>query len=120
MKPFAFILLLLHINFSMFISQVDEQDMCEARGQQVHDIDTLTDWLQEAFAKDKQSGSHNDKKDDNNARFFHILKPHHFFSPHFELLKKPGADEHICYAPALNETRIYAGFYSIQSPPPKA
>ena len=119
MKPLTFILLLLHVNFSMFISQVDEQDVYEAKGMHVRDIDSLTDWLQQALARHK-SHSHNDKKDDGDARFFHILKPTHFFSPHFVLVKKPTVSASECYAPLLNETRLLAGFSSIQSPPPKA
>jgi hypothetical protein len=120
MKPFAFILLLLHVNFSMFISQVDEQDVYEAKGMHVRDIDSLTDWLQQALSKHKSTGSHNDNKDDRDARFFHILKPTHFFSPHFVLVKKPTDNTSESYAPLLNETDLRAGFSSIQSPPPKA
>lgn len=120
MKLLVFILLLLHVNSFLFISQADEQDVCEARGQQVHDIDSLTDWLQQALAKEKKKGSHNEKKDDRDARFFHLLKPHHFFSPQFVLIKKTGVSANRHYAPVVNDSNILAGFSSIQSPPPKA
>ncbi|QEC56902.1 hypothetical protein [Flavisolibacter ginsenosidimutans] len=120
MKPFAFILLLLHVNFSMFISQVDEQDVYEAKGMHVRDIDSLTDWLQDILSKHKSSDSHNNKKDDGDARFFHILKPTHFFSPHFVLAKKPTVTTNENYAPLMNETVLPSGFSTIQSPPPKA
>lgn len=104
----------------MFIAQVDEQDVCEARGRQVQDIDSLTDWLQQSLAKEKQKGHHNEKKDDGNARFFHLLKPHHFFSPSFVLIKKTAVSVNKAYAPAADDSRRPAGFFSVQSPPPKA
>lgn len=104
----------------MFIAQVDEEDMYEMSGRPVHDIDSLTDWLQQSLAKEKKTGSHNDKKDDRDARFFHLLKPHHFFSPQSVLVKKQSASTGKPYAPVVDDGHLLAGFFSIQSPPPKA
>lgn len=118
MKPLAFLLLLLHINSAMFIAQVDEQDVYDAKGQQVCDVDTLTDWLQETFSKKDAPKQHQDE-DDDNARFFHILNPHHIFSPYFVLVKKPTVSSNGCFVPVVNETALFAGFFSIQVPPPK-
>lgn len=120
MKPLAFILLLLHVNFSMFIAQVDDLDVYEARGMKVRDIDSLADWLQQAFSKQKSGDSHNEDKDDGDARFFHIIKLTQFFSPHFIPVKKTFVNAAATHAPVRNETNLPAGFFSIQLPPPKA
>ena len=98
---------------------MDEQDTYEAAGRPVRDIDSLTDWLQQALA-DKPPDNHNDKKDDSNARFFHILKPHHFFSPPFVLMKKPSVSKNDCFVLVVNDTALFAGFSSLYLPPPKA
>ncbi len=119
MKPFAFILLLLHINFSMFIAQVDETDTYDASGQQMTDINSLSDWLQASLSSHKPV-KHKSDSDDDNARYFHALKPHHFFSPYFLLVKKAAVPNTTAFAPALNDNQLLAGFFDIQSPPPKA
>lgn len=102
----------------MFIAHIDERDVYDKSGRQLRDVNTLTDWLQQALSH-KHHRQHKDR-DDDNACYFHLLSPQPFFSPHFEVMKKPGTAEPICHAPALNEKGLQAGFYSIQSPPPKA
>ena len=44
-----FIVLLVHINGSMFLPQVAEQDMYDAQGQQQKDINTVIEYIDEVI-----------------------------------------------------------------------
>ena len=119
MKPLAFILLLLHVNFSMFIAQIDERDICINGTQQVRDINSLCEYIQYSFSKDKHPHKTHDT-DDDNARYFHALKPHFFLLQPSALVRKE--ENTRCEAPSLllDDSSLAAGFLRIQSPPPKA
>lgn len=119
MRFFAFILLLLHINFSMFIAQIDEEDIYDATFQQVQDINSLSDYLQQTFSHHK--GNHKKKdSDDDNARYFHCLKPHFFLVQPAAIIKKESSLLLYKTLPLLDETALSSGFLNILSPPPKA
>jgi len=45
MKIIAFIVLVSHINFSMFIAQIDEVDVFDKNGQQREDVNSLIEYL---------------------------------------------------------------------------
>ena len=71
MKIIAFIVLLSHINFSMFIAQIDEVDVFDKNGQQREDINSLVEYLASTFhVKHKPF----EDSDDDNARYFHVVK----------------------------------------------
>lgn len=119
MKVLVAILLLLHVNFSMFIAQVDEIDVYDASGHQVEDVNSLIDFLRVTFHKEK---THHNKKDsdDDNARYFHIVKLDRlFYQPFFEVLKT-GDTTGLHNYPQLAESKPSAVFSETQSPPPKA
>src|SRR5438270_1452483 len=68
---FAFILLMLHINCSMFIAQVDEVDVFDKCGKQVEDINSLVQYFANVLHVHRKSVKDGD---DDNARYFHLEK----------------------------------------------
>ena len=117
MKLVVAILLLLHINFSMFVAQVDEIDVYDASGRQVEDVNSLVDFIRISFQKHRE---HNKKdSDDDNARYFHVVKLGQlFYQPYFNSIEtndNNGLDD---YPPSV-EPKITSVFSEIQSPPPK-
>lgn len=119
MKPLAFLLLLLHINFSMFIAQIDEKDIYDSSCQQMQDINSLSDYLQYCFSKKDGHEKHPDT-DDDNARYFHALKPHFFLAQPIAIIKKETNLFSYKSIPLKETAKLSPGFYDIQSPPPKA
>lgn len=118
MKLFAAILLLSHVNFSMFIAQIDEKDIYDAAFQEVQDINSLSEYLQNVFSHHKDHNKHKDT-DDDNARYFHALKPHFFLQPTV-LGKKESSLPLYKNLPLKDETALASGFSKLDSPPPKA
>ncbi len=118
MRLLAFILLLLHVNFSMFIAQIDEKDVYDADFRQVHDINSLSEYIQYSFSKDKDPHKTKDS-DDDNARYFHALKPHFFLVQPSAAVKKESSLYSYRSIPLQDENSLSSGFFEILAPPPK-
>lgn len=120
MKRLAVILLLIsHINFSMFIAQVDEVDVFGATGEQLPDVNSLTDYLANLLV----SNPENPKKDtdDDSARYFHIVKiDSQLFNQQFTVINQPvrEAGKSTSY-PDLVKGKLPIIFFEISSPPPE-
>ncbi len=118
MKLLVTILVLLHMNFSMFIPQVNEIDVFDANGQQMEDVNSLVDLINATLHAHKKQPSKKDS-DDDNARYFHAAKLGPFFyQPFFSLVKT--TEYHSSNYPNLAAPSVAPVFYEIQSPPPKA
>ncbi|MFL5786783.1 MAG: hypothetical protein ACJ748_01910 [Flavisolibacter sp.] len=115
-KLLAIILLISHINFAMFIAQVDEVDAFDKTGQQSEDVNSLVQYLaQICHIKHKPLKD----SDDDNARFFHIEKLDYSISGlQFELIPKPELSEKIIYPPLL-QNKPSSIYLDISSPPPR-
>ena len=119
-KLLAFILLLSHINFSMFIAQVDEVDVYDKTGCQLADINTLGEFIDAAVNGTQNTPSQDE--DDDNARYFHIDKVvNHTFQQQIAEVKKSYtiAKEKINYPPYI-QNKLALVCFDIQSPPPEA
>ena len=69
-KALAFILLMCHINASMFLPQIAEDDVYDSSGKQVDDINSVIEYFQVALGYDH----HADDEDDDNGQNFHVTK----------------------------------------------
>ncbi len=69
-RTLAFILLLCHMNASMFLPQIAEDDVYDANGKQADDINTVIEYFQVALGYDH----HPDDEDDDNGQNFHLIK----------------------------------------------
>lgn len=112
----ALILLLSHVNFAMFIAQVDELDIVDNNGQQQEDINSLVQYIGQALhIKHKPLKD----SDDDNARYFHASKfDDHFFSQAGILKKADFFSVETKFPPCVDE-KVNSIYLDIQGPPPK-
>jgi hypothetical protein len=118
-KPLAFLLLISHINFFMFIAQVDEVDAYDNKGCRINDINSLTQYIDDVIL------GHNNKprpdEDDDNARYFHIVKLNGYsFSKQVIL-----SEQKTCIIKTKKTFPLYSAqklnpvFYDVVTPPPR-
>ena len=119
MKKFlAFILLLCHMNTSMFLPQMDEQDEYDASGNQIDDINSVVEYIEVALGYD----NHADDEDDDNGQHFVLIKViDYFYHQPISLIKREE------FAPSKSQnfsgyivTKIPSPSLDILTPPPKA
>lgn len=118
MKKFlAFILLLSHVNFAMFIAQVDETDVFDNCGQQKEDINSLVQYVDVIILKHTQNKSKD--SDDDNARYFHAAEFDIYSFPHIEVKKEHLVAGKTKFSPYI-EKKLSSVYLDMQGPPPKA
>ena len=66
----AFILLLSHVNTSMFLPQVPEDDVYDKNGNQVDDINSIVEFVMVKLGVDH----HSDDEDNDQGQNFHMVK----------------------------------------------
>ena len=119
-KVLAFLLLLSHMNTSMLLPQVSEQDAYDSTGCQINDINSVVEFVNEVILD-----HHNPPidEDDDSGQNFHIIKMVDYaFQPFFsELHEKINIREETTPSfPIYNENKIEPGYTNIILPPPKA
>ncbi len=116
----AAILLIAHINGTMFIAQVDEVDTYDAKGNPQNDINTLTEYIHDILL-------HRDKKprpdeDDDNARYFQGSNASLYDLQQYKV-KVSNEDVFVNIKDQYSlfkENELLSPFLEITSPPPKA
>ena len=117
MKILAFLVLLSHINFSMFIAQVDEIDVFDKSGQQRDDVNCLIEYLANTLhIKHKPLKD----SDDDNARYFHVVKLPGYTLPQVIVSKETNFNFIPKSFSLFIEKKINFVSLDIQGPPPKA
>ena len=85
-KCFAFILLICHMNTSMFLPQVQEEDVYNENGVQVDDINSIVELINVELGYDKTA----DDEDDDSGQNFHVVKlPEYSFQQQSVLIERP-------------------------------
>jgi hypothetical protein len=115
-----FIVMLVHVNGSMFLPQVAEQDIYNAQGQQEKDINTVIEYVDEVIL-----GNHDKNpidEDNDEGQNFHLVKiVDYYFELDFTPVKhRPSiaaAKQQFCL---FSEEKIYPVTLDILAPPPKA
>lgn len=119
-KAFAFLLLINHINTSMFLPQAMEQDAYDNTGSQINDINSVFEFVNVAVFGHHQNPPVDE--DDDNGQNFHLIKMVNYcFHPYFTETHEKIAvgTETTSVFPYFNENKTEPGFFSIQLPPPK-
>lgn len=117
-KGLAFIVLICHINSSMFLPQVAEQDIFNSSGQQQDDINTVFEYINKIIL-----GNHLDvpqDEDDDSGQNFHMVKEvNYFFQPFFTDLEQniTESEKQSTYTD-LTEQKIITVSFDIITPPP--
>ena len=119
-KTFLSILLLIsHVNFSMFIAQVDEVDTHDNKGRPYNDINSLSEYIHDILLN-KQDKQRPDE-DDDNARYFQISTASLYdlqqykIKVSFEEFNITDKDQYSLF----KENKWLSPFLEITSPPPK-
>jgi hypothetical protein len=101
----------------MFIAQVDEMDTFDKSGQQKEDVNSLVEYLADAFhIKHKPLKD----SDDDNARYFHASKFDDYNFSHLGIVKKEFFSAGRIKFPPYFEALTSSISLDIQGPPPKA
>ena len=83
-KTLAFLVLLSHMNTSMFLPQSPEQDAYDASGRQLDDINSVVEYIQVSLGGDVSS----DDEDDDNGQTFHLVKAsNYYFTQHYSIVQ---------------------------------
>ena len=115
-NPLVFLLLVCHVNFFMFIAQVDEVDTYDATGRRINDINSLAEYINDVILHQNKPRP---DEDDNNARYFHPVKlAGYSFSQQVVVSKPTEVKSRITY-PSINTQKILSIFYDVATPPPK-
>ena len=115
-KTLAFILLLSHVNFAMFIAQVDESDVFDRTCQQKEDINSLVQYVEVIILKHNH---HTKDSDDDNARYFHAAKFDDYSFSQAGIVKKECLFAEKTNFPPGIEEKLSSIYLDIQGPPPK-
>jgi len=114
----AFIFLLIHMNYFMFLPQGDEADTYGANGQQTDDINSVVEYVRVVLGYDKTA----DDEDDDSGNNITLVKTcDYFYQQQVTFLKHPEFKEisKRDFAELKDETPKTIS-YDIISPPPKA
>jgi hypothetical protein len=119
LKPLAFLLLISHINFSMFIAQVDEVDAYAPDGSRINDINCMAEFIHDIVLH-KQDKTREDE-DDDNARYFHPVNQSDYSLSQQILIAGPKTFEAVRQNPItrVKDQNLHAVFYDVITPPPK-
>ena len=119
-KFLIFLVMLVHINGSMFLPQVAEIDVYNAQGQQEDDINTVIEYVEENILDNHQANP--EDEDNDQGQNFHLVKiVDYYFELDFSSFRhKPviaSAKSKFCIHP---EEKIFPVTLEIIAPPPKA
>jgi hypothetical protein len=118
-KLVIFIVTLIHVNGSMFLPQVAEQDIYNAQGQQQKDINTVIEYVDEVIF------DHHDKNpvdgDNDQGQNFHLVKivDYYFGTGFFPLKQKPAGIETKKQFCLYTEKKLSPVTLDILAPPPR-
>lgn len=112
---FAFILLLSHMNTSMFLPQVPQEDVYDESGNQLDDITSVYEWVMVELGYDHQA----DDENDDSGQSFHVPHFEYFVQPIFKERKNTSINrkERKFFYP--DNEKAVAASYDILKPPPK-
>ncbi len=106
----------IHLNYFMFIPQVDEQTLYDKNGVAVNDINSLSEFVSDVILHNKE---HRKDEDDNNARYFHGIKSTCNTVPRLSAVRPFtfNPDSHLC--PFDISAKPLSPFHEVIKPPPK-
>jgi hypothetical protein len=116
-KLLAFILLVSHMNTSMFLPQVPETDTYDANGNQLDDINSIVEYVMVQIGLDH----HADDEDDDSGQNLHVVTGFQYtFEPFFGHVVKQYSEININRFGEYHQQKIPSMAYDIIIPPPKA
>ena len=119
-KVLAFLLLLSHINTSMFFPVVEEQDVYDKNGVLQNDINSVVEFVDQEILGHKQDPTNDE--DDDQPHFFHMVKgfDYCFSQPEIKMDEKDQQDSNAKSFSFRPENRWKSITLDILVPPPKS
>ena len=117
-KPLAFIFLLLHINFSMFIPQMEETDSFDANGMPTDDINSLVEYIDQVMLNNIDD-TPEDEDDDYARNYSPVQNGFYYTSNASEIIPSDFPDVAKVYFPEFPEVEIPSISFDVIAPPPK-
>jgi hypothetical protein len=118
-KPIAFIVLLCHINFTMFFPTVKEYDLYTSNGIMIDEINSVYEYVDEDLFGDKDESP--DDEDDDEPDFYELIKigSYYFHNVGTELTCAPLQTYSKLAYPAYIYNSLLSLSYDVVAPPPK-
>lgn len=118
-KVLAILILLYHVNFFMFIPQLDEVDQCDSKGAAIDDINSLAGYIDQTVLGHKQSSP--EDEDDDNARYFQVfdLDGYDFQRQIIDSLQQGLLPPDKTQYPSIIEKKVLPVHQDISTPPPR-
>lgn len=119
-KALAYFLLCCHMNTSMFLPQVMENDIFDAHGNQLDDINTIIEYIDQVILQNTDN-SPEDEDDDSGQNFRMVKSANYYYRPQLS----PNEEDTRTH----KSERVFTGYlvatiitpcYDIEAPPPKA
>ena len=118
-KIFTFIVLLCHMNFTMFFPTVEEHDVYEANGVMVDEINSVYEYIDEVLLDNKDDSP--EDEDDDEPDYYQMVKAGDLYY-HQEMSVTPNfsaTTSKISYSSYYQVTPLTLS-YDIVAPPPEA
>ena len=112
----AFILLLSHMNTSMFLPQAPEQDVYDANGNQIDDITSIVELVRVKLGYDH----HSDDENDDSGQNFHVAHCEYTIEPFQQGIRNTAVAQNDSRFFDRNIQKLSLISYDIIVPPPKA
>jgi len=113
----AFILLVSHMNTSMFMPQAPEADVYDSNGNQLDDITSVVELIRVELGFDH----HADDENNDSGQNFHIVNFYEYaYQPFYSKLNNEQFSKQKETFPDFTESKIPSISYDILVPPPKA
>ncbi len=112
----AFLLLLSHMNTSMLLPQVPEDDVYDANGNQEDDINSIVEYVMVKIGLDHTA----DDEDDDSGQNLHMVTGFQYtFEPFFSEITKEYSENKTNLFADYSHSKIPSISYDIIVPPPK-
>ena len=116
-KILAFFLLLSHMNTSMFLPQVAEEDQFDANGHQLDDMNSVVEYITVALGYDHVA----DDEDDDSGQNFHLIKAFDYnFEQQYCLLENTSPEKTDSEFSRYITASIQLVSFDVVTPPPEA
>jgi hypothetical protein len=116
----AFVVLIIHVNISMFIPVIDERDQFDVHGRQVGDVNSAVDFINQVILGNEDNSGQD--HDDDQAHFFNIHNIKYcIVEQRISIPANIDTDESSVKKFPVNSEDNYPSLaYDIISPPPEA
>ncbi len=116
---FTFIVVLCHINFTMFLPIMEEHDVYAANGVMVDEINSVYEYIDEVLLGDKDDTP--EDEDDDEPDFYQLVRSEIYYFQELTIVLKPflGDSMNKIMYPNYTQDMLLSLSYDIVAPPPE-